>query len=200
MLSYLASQFHKPNGFGGRCATLAMNVINRAQYHCVMTLIPPQGHILDIGFGNGRMLKRLLQKGYRNLYGTEISESCLSIVKRKLLWATQKGYVHLQRGTAEQLPYDASCMDCIYSINTIYFWHTLHEGLQEIARVLKPQGTLMLACYDKKWMGRLPLAAHGFQLYELEEICTALKRNGFMCVRVAVVKENKAYCIYAKRL
>ena len=59
----IVSQFRRPTGFGGRCATRVMNIMNRAQYHRVLKELPLQGRILDIGFGNGNMLKRVLKKG-----------------------------------------------------------------------------------------------------------------------------------------
>lgn len=195
----IASQFRKPNGFAGRCATMVMNIINRAQYDTVMKELPLQGRILDIGFGNGRMLKRVLQKGCRDVYGTEISESCMSAVEWKLLPALQKGYLKLHTGTAEALPYEAAIMDAVYSINTIYFWDTLDKGMKEISRILKPGGTLLLAFYDKCWMNKLPLDQYGFRLYEPEDVYAALKKNGFDSITMHVIKQNKAYCVSAKR-
>ena len=32
----IVSQFRRPTGFGGRCATRVMNIMNRAQYHRVL--------------------------------------------------------------------------------------------------------------------------------------------------------------------
>ena len=36
----IVSQFRRPTGFGGRCATRVMNIMNRAQYHRVLTVSP----------------------------------------------------------------------------------------------------------------------------------------------------------------
>ena len=85
----IVSQFRRPTGFGGRCATRVMNIMNRAQYHRVLKELPLQGCILDIGFGNGNMLKRVLKKGCCSVYGTEISESCMTAVEWKLLPSLQ---------------------------------------------------------------------------------------------------------------
>ena len=69
--------------------------------------MPLQGRILDIGFGNGNMLKRVLEKGCRSVYGTEISESCMTAVEWKLLPSLQQGYLKLAMGSAESLPFAA---------------------------------------------------------------------------------------------
>ena len=113
----IVSQFRRPTGFGGRCATRVMNIMNRAQYNRVLKELPLQGRILDIGFGNGNMLKRVLEKGCRSVYGTEISESCMTAVEWKLLPSLQQGYLKLAMGSAESLPFADACMDTVYSVN-----------------------------------------------------------------------------------
>ena len=90
-------------------------------------------------------------------------------------------------------------MDTVYSINTIYFWESLDKGLCEIARILKPQGTLLLAFYDKRFMSRLPLREYGFQLYDPKDVKAALRHNGYTSIEVHEVKKEKSYCIRAKR-
>ena len=195
----VVSQFRRPTGFGGRCATRVMNIMNRAQYNRVLKELPLQGRILDIGFGNGNMLKRVLKKGCRSVYGTEISESCMTAVEWKLLPSLQQGYLKLAMGSAESLPFADACMDTVYSVNTIYFWESLDKGLCEIARILKPQGTLLLAFYDKRFMSRLPLREYGFQLYDPKDVKAALKHNGYTSIEVYEVKKEKSYCIRAKR-
>ena len=145
------------------------------------------------------MLKRVLKKGCRSVYGTEISESCMTAVEWKLLPSLQQGYLKLAMGSAESLPFADACMDTVYSINTIYFWESLDKGLCEIARILKPQGTLLLAFYDKRFMSRLPLREYGFQLYDPKDVKAALRHNGYMSIEVYEVKKEKSYCIRAKR-
>lgn len=195
----MVSQFRRPEGFGGRLATRIMNFMNRAQYKQVLKELPLQGRILDIGFGNGKMLQRVLNKGCRSVYGTEISNSCMTAVEGKLLPSLQKGYLKLAMGRAESLPYADAYMDTVYSINTIYFWKTLDMGLHEIARILRPGGTLLLAFYEPSFMSRLPLNEYGFQLYEPMDVKAALKRNGYTSIEIHVVKKKKSYCIRAKR-
>ena len=170
------------------------------EYYESRTVSPGlKGCILDIGFGNGNMLKRVLKKGCRSVYGTEISESCMTAVEWKLLPSLQQGYLKLAMGSAESLPFADACMDTVYSINTIYFWESLDKGLCEIARILKPQGTLLLAFYDKRFMSRLPLREYGFQLYDPKDVKAALRHNGYMSIEVHEVKKEKSYCIRAKR-
>ncbi len=195
----IVSQFRRPEGFGGRLATRIMNFMNHAQYKRVLKELPLQGRVLDIGFGNGKMLQLVLKKGCHSVYGTEISNSCMTAVKGKLLPSLQKGYLKLAMGSAESLPYADSYMDTVYSINTIYFWKTLDMGLNEVARILKPGGTLLLAFYDKSFMSHLPLGEYGFQLYEPKDVKAALKQNGYTSIKVHVVKKKKSYCIRAQR-
>lgn len=123
----------------------------------------------------------------------------MTAVEWKLLPSLQQGYLKLAMGSAESLPFADACMDTVYSINTIYFWESLDKGLCEIARILKPQGTLLLAFYDKRFMSRLPLREYGFQLYDPKDVKAALKHNGYTSIEVHEVKKEKSYCIRAKR-
>lgn len=63
---YIGSQFGNPRGFVGAVCCLLMNMINKAMYRRTVALmdVPKGAKILDIGYGNGYLL-RLLDKTYK---------------------------------------------------------------------------------------------------------------------------------------
>ena len=119
--------------------------VQKAQGH------PKTGTILDVGCGKGGMLRMLQKKGWQVL-GTEFGSHPAS--------ATGDGEtVNIRYGTLEacQLPGD--------SFDMVTLWHVLEhltnprETLQEIRRLLKKEGRMILAVpnfgsLQAQWAGR----------------------------------------------
>ena len=65
-IQYVGKNFGNPNGVGGIISTKIMNIINQRQYYSVLENIElePNNNILDIGFGNGYLIKKLFKKIY----------------------------------------------------------------------------------------------------------------------------------------
>ena len=186
----IAKQFAKPDGFGGVCAAKMMNLMNYQMYGDVMKLIQKDKQlILDVGFGNGYVMKRLIDKGHI-VYGLEVSESMIKQVKNKYQKAINQT-LFIEKGRIEHLPYTKHFFDVIYSINTIYFWESLDAGLKELHRCLNTNGKVILSFYDQAFLNVVPLASHGFKLYKEDIIIKAIHKNGFTITkRIAHRKET----------
>ncbi|MDR2848498.1 MAG: class I SAM-dependent methyltransferase, partial [Bacteroidales bacterium] len=74
IFQYIARQFSRPTGFGGRISTFLMNRMNRLQYRCIAENISlsPSDTVLDIGFGNGYMMRQLAKKQPAKIFGIDI--------------------------------------------------------------------------------------------------------------------------------
>lgn len=74
---YIGSQFGNPRGFVGKVCCEIMNIINKAMYKNTVSMIDISSgsNLLDIGYGNGYLLKCVYKKTMANLYGIDISES-----------------------------------------------------------------------------------------------------------------------------
>ena len=84
--SYIARQFGKPTGFGGRIITAIMNRQNLPLYEDTVQHLSPcsSESVLDIGCGNGYMLGMLAARSDCFYVGIDISESILkSTTKRR---------------------------------------------------------------------------------------------------------------------
>jgi ubiquinone/menaquinone biosynthesis C-methylase UbiE len=54
------------------------------------------------------------------------------------------GRIEISHGSVSSLPFSDNTFDLVTAFETYYFWPNLHSDLQEIKRVLKPEGTLLL--------------------------------------------------------
>ena len=72
---YIGQNFKHPRGIGGKIATFFMNIQNSKQYKSIIDNIDirPTDTVLDIGFGNGYLLNRLLTLQPQKMIGIDIS-------------------------------------------------------------------------------------------------------------------------------
>ena len=64
-IEYVGNNFRNPNGIGGKITTKIMNIMNQKQYKAVLDNINLENNdiLLDIGFGNGYLIKKLGSSG-----------------------------------------------------------------------------------------------------------------------------------------
>lgn len=105
--------------------------------------VPPWA-VLDVACGTGDLSIELLKRGY-SVTGIDLSEEMLEIAKQKTATAnSQFSILNFQLGNAESLPFlDASfdAVTCAFGIRN--FVH-LEKGLEEMTRVLKPGGRMVI--------------------------------------------------------
>ena len=107
----------------------------------------PEGSMIDVATGTGDVLAlaREYHGEYRSFYGTDISSQMLGLAAKKLEDDVQLGRVVLSKESAEEL---VSFSDSQADVMTISFGlrNVVHKGkaLSEFARVLKPDGVLLI--------------------------------------------------------
>ena len=125
------------------------NITLKNKLHLINLLHPGRGNILDIGAGTGDFLSVAKNDGWQTI-GVEPSEKAKSIAKRKGL-----SFVKQTTGLANN------------SFDVISMWHVLEhvpdldKQIKELKRLLKPNGTLLIAVpnfksfdakhYEKFW-------------------------------------------------
>lgn len=189
----IARQFGHPSGFAGRAATLAMNIMNRRQYRAVVDNLDLRATdtVLDVGFGNGRLLRCLSRYNPRKLYGIDPSADMVgsvSIPGAELLLAD-----------VGAIPLPDASVDKAYTVNTVYFWGDLREGFGEIARVLRPGGLLLDVFYGREWLDKLSVTQYGFHKYTPSQIAEATAAAGLTVERTVEIQRNKSYCVVARK-
>lgn len=97
-------------------------------------------HVLEISFGSGYLLTRFA--GRFESYGVDYNAAMVSIARENL--ADRGLGAHLQRAEVEHLPYRAESFDTV--VNTMAFsgYQDGERALQEMYRVLKQGGRLLL--------------------------------------------------------
>lgn len=136
-----------PEGLAGKSMLEEMNTGHREMtdwaFNYLRGLSPV--NILDVGCGGGAAIANLLKRfPLSTVYGIDVSD--VSVVEsidynRE---AVIEGKVRINQGSVEDLPYGDDFFSLVVSISSYFFWDDFKKGLEEIKRVLKPGGTLVL--------------------------------------------------------
>lgn len=198
---YIGSQFSNPRGLAGILSCLGMNVINRAMYQKAASLleISRGAKVLDIGYGNGYLLK-YIDKIYKpELYGIDRSEDMQNLAIKKNKSAQGDGRLHLCVGDCCDLPYEEESFAAVTSVNTVYFWKDTRKGLLEIKRCLKPGGCFYNVLYTKEWLDKLSYTEKGFEKFEAPQLVQLGYEAGFHDVQVQEIKRGKSFVLIYKK-
>ncbi len=164
------------------------------------TLQKDPADILDLGCGNGNVLDLLQQKSDARLYGIDLSEKMIQQAKKRF-----GDKVELQIGDAEKLPYRERFFDII--ICNASFHHYIHPDMviEEMKRVLKPQGTIILGDptapfewylgflnWGLKWIN-----SGDFHIYGKKEIINIFQKHGFTVTQYKKIS-NRAFILNAR--
>jgi ubiquinone/menaquinone biosynthesis C-methylase UbiE len=107
----------------------------------VLALLPPNGHVLDVGCGYGRIAIPLAERGY-SVVGLDISPNLLRAARRE---AGRRGVsVPFNLGSMTAMPYPDAAFDAVISLWTAFYEVLLESeqvaALSEMRRVLRPGG------------------------------------------------------------
>ncbi|CAM1340067.1 class I SAM-dependent methyltransferase [Tenacibaculum amylolyticum] len=129
--------------------------------------IEDENIVLELGHGNCHHLKEITGKATRiKYYGLEISET----MQQEAIAFNMNSNASFELYDGINIPHEDYFFDRIITVNTIYFWANPKGLLQEISRVLKPNGLVSIAFADKEFMKELPFVGERFTLYDLEAI------------------------------
>jgi len=115
--------------------------------------------ILDVACGTGDMVlcmgKRLEKRNLSaEFYGLDCSEEMLNLARRKVPFA------RLNIGTAEEMPFQDESFDVVSVAFGLRNFSDREKAIQEIKRVLKPSGKLVILEFSRNssFLGRLAWA------------------------------------------
>lgn len=106
----------------------------------LLSLLPHDLSIVDLGCGNGDTLLALAPF-VPSLVGIDRSSQMLSIAQQRLQPYT---HVQLKQGVLEDIPLEHEQFDVALCILVLHHVPLIHEALDEIARILKPSGSLVI--------------------------------------------------------
>jgi ubiquinone/menaquinone biosynthesis C-methylase UbiE len=117
--------------------------LHRAVLDVFGEVAPPPDDVLDVGCGTGRLLESAAQRwsGAR-LVGVDVSESMLAQARRKHDGDARFRFLP---GDASALPLEPESIDAAFSTMSFHHWGDQASGSRDIARVMRPGGTFVLA-------------------------------------------------------
>ena len=147
VMSKLGQQWRKPTGRLGRLLLRAMNINHSKLTDWGLGHISLGTHdtILDVGCGGGgtvHKLARIAAEG--KVYGIDFSEESVTVSRRTNRQLIKMGRVKIQQGSVSCLPFSDAMFDLVTAVNTHNYWSDLVADMQEVLRVLKPGGKLMI--------------------------------------------------------
>jgi SAM-dependent methyltransferase len=193
-------QFKCPKGKDGLTVAKLMNNRHSAltEWGLKKTGIKPNFIVLDVGCGGGETLKKLAQKTPQGrIYGIDHSKDMVNFSKQVNEEAITKEHVFVVEGSVDEMKFSDDFFDLVTGIETYYFWPNLLEAFQEIRRVLKPKGKLVLisemikdGSFEIK-NAKLIKQTH-VKIVHLKKLQKMLKEQGFIDVKV-FRKKNSAW-------
>jgi ubiquinone/menaquinone biosynthesis C-methylase UbiE len=141
------SQYKCPSGDLGRTVAANMN-----KEHWDLTTwglkhvrIKPVSVILDLGCGGGKTISRLARRaGQGKVYGLDQSADMVDYARQINRNLIAKNRVEIVQATVEKTGFRDEFFDLVTAVETYYFWPILAEAFQEIKRVLKKGGYLLI--------------------------------------------------------
>lgn len=145
--SALLNQCSKPSGWLGRVNLWSMNRRHAKVTAWGLTHVSIQSRdtILDVGCGGGRTVARLAAVAADGkTYGIDYSAASVAASQRANRERIAAGRVEILPGSVSHLPFPDQMFDLVTAVETHYYWPDLNADMQEVLRVLKPGGTLII--------------------------------------------------------
>jgi ubiquinone/menaquinone biosynthesis C-methylase UbiE len=177
------SQFAKPTGFFGKILAKGMARGHKEFYKNALKVINPKkdDEYLEIGFGSGIFIKKYMSH-VSKIAGIDHSEDMVKLasdINRKLV---ESGKAEFKQGYASSLPWDDNEFTVVAAIEVFFFLDETEKTLNEIFRVLKPGGRLIIEMAFNKDDGvdhKKYIKKMNLKLYSGEEMKNLLKKAGF---------------------
>lgn len=102
--------------------------------------------VLDVGSGNGYVLSKYAIEG-ADVYGVDITQAGIDLCKARFDLLGLSGI--FQVADAQSLPFPDNTFDCVCSMGVLHHVPDTQKALDEIFRVLKPGGRLIVMFYHR---------------------------------------------------
>lgn len=188
----IAHQLGNPTGIWGIVAGFIWNRRNAALNDTVLDLLALQSadRVLDIGFGGGYLLNRMLKTVTGGLVaGVDISPAMVAASEKRYQKAIRAGKLNLKCAAAEALPYPNQHFTKVCSVNSIFYWPDMAQGMREILRVLMTDGKVVI-CFTCKTSMEKQSFATNVRLYEAGEVEQIISQCGFKDVKTAFFSDK----------
>lgn len=186
----IGRQLACPSGWAGRLLGPAMTLANRRPTRLAIAALNARaGEIaLDLGCGAGEAVALLARSGAQ-VTGIDRSAAMLDQAARRNRRALARGQVALLRADFTRLPFAKAAFDRILAANVAYFWHDAPAVAEELRRVLRPGGRLVVYVTDAETMRQWPFAGpETHRHWDAASLERALTTGGFARLEVRPVR------------
>jgi ubiquinone/menaquinone biosynthesis C-methylase UbiE len=185
-------QFAKPTGFFGKLLAKGMAWGHRDFYkNTAKTLsLKHDDKYLEIGFGSGWFIKKYVSNVSR-IAGLDYSEDMVKLASNINQNLIKSGIAEFKQGDVTTLPWDDNEFSIVVAIETFYFWSDPVASLNEIFRVLIPDGRLIIEMAYNKDDGidhTKDIKKMNLNLYSAYEMEKRLSETGFSNIDINYYK------------
>ena len=128
----------------------------------------PNNVVVDMSCATGLFTRKLVKsKEYNRVIGCDYSEFMLLEARRRLMAERNIGNVELVQCDVAKIPMQDGVVDALNAGAAMHCWPELQEGLNEIYRVLKPEGRFFASTFLSKYMQNLQVRVSSFIILNL---------------------------------
>jgi SAM-dependent methyltransferase len=152
-LPYMLNQVRKPTRWIGRFFLWMMNISHAGLTDWGLKHVQIEKHftILDVGCGGGRTIQKLAAIATEGmLWGIDYAEGSVAASRATNRELIEAGRVEIRQASVSQLPFTDDKFNLVTAVETQYYWPNLIKDMQEVLRVLKPGGTLIIIAESYK--------------------------------------------------
>ncbi len=183
----LGRQLSNPKGKFGLEVAKNMHMTNIGMIRSAINAleISANNKVLEIGHGSCQHLPLILEQSENvGFYGLEISETMKAEAELKNKAYLKNQIVQFELYDGENIPFPNNSFDKVMTVNTLYFWKNPEAFLEEIYRVIKPNGVFVIAFAQKQFMEDLPFVKEKFQLYDNQDLVELVQQTNFKLIEI----------------
>jgi SAM-dependent methyltransferase len=199
-------QCRKPSGLLGRFILRLMNQSHSQLISWGLSHVNIQREdtVLDIGCGGGVTIRRVAGlAAFGRVYGVDYSTASVAASTALNRAGVESGQVAIQRATVSRLPFSDGFFHLVTAVETHYYWPDLPGDIQEIRRVLKPGGSLLVVAETYKSGGgrvsQVAMKPLGGALLTPEEHRDWFEQGGYVDVQVFLERSKGWICVTGRK-
>jgi ubiquinone/menaquinone biosynthesis C-methylase UbiE len=150
-------------------------------------IVEPQESVVDIGCGNGSILRDLRDRGFTNLHGLEQSEYAVNRLSSER--------ISMSRGNLLNMPFRDAQFDAAIASEVLEHVIRRNRFCRELSRIVKPSGKVLIFVPNDR-LGPIDEPEHVI-MYNTRSLRAFLSRHWAIESISTVVEENGADSLFA---